>query len=147
MEKIVIGEKINGKKYGFRETCFGICQKADKIILVSKNDQYSLIGGGIEEGETHEQCLKREFMEESGYNINSISPLVTIDCFWLAGGKWPLESLANIYVVELGERTGMPTEEGHMVVEVEKNKAEGLLPLPYHKKAIEIYFEEMQKNN
>ncbi|MBE7074087.1 MAG: NUDIX domain-containing protein [Clostridiales bacterium] len=139
MKKIIIGEKIVDAKYDFRETCFGICMKDNKFLVVKKNEQYSLIGGGLERGETHEECLKREFIEESGYSIQKITPVITIDCFWLAAGKWPLESLANFYLVDLGEKLCEPTEEGHIVDEIDMKDIESLLPLPYHKKALEIF--------
>ncbi|MCK9575239.1 MAG: hypothetical protein M0R51_04715 [Clostridia bacterium] len=42
-------------KYGFRETCFGIVVKNDKLMIVKKDGQISLIGGGIGQNETHEQ--------------------------------------------------------------------------------------------
>ena len=139
MEKIVIGEKLQDKKYDFRETCFGICVKDGKMLLVKKKGQYSFVGGGIEQGETHEDCLRREFIEESGFELLETKPFVTVDCFWLAGGKWPLESLANFYIVEVGNKICEPTEEGHEVEEVELTGAEQLLPLPYHKKALELF--------
>ena len=140
MEKINIGEKLENKKYDFRETCFGICEKEGKLVLVKKKEQFSFIGGGVDAGETHEDCLKREFIEESGYEVLEIKPFVTIDCFWLAAGKWPLESLANFYFVKLGKKVCEPTEEGHVVYEIDKEDVESLLPLPYHKKALELYF-------
>lgn len=143
MEKIIIGDKIEDKKYDFRETCFGICLKGDKMLLVKKKGQYSFIGGGVEEGETHQECLKREFIEESGYKLLNIEPFVIIDCFWLAAGKWPLESLANFFVVELGEKISEPTEEGHVVEEVPIEEVEKLLPLPYHKKALELFVKNL----
>ena len=139
MQKIIIGEKLESKKYDFRETCFGVCVKDNKMLLVKKKEQYSFVGGGIEEGETHAECLRREFIEESGYALLSIQPLVIIDCFWLAAGKWPLESLANFYLVQVGEKICEPTEEGHIVEFVDIDKVENLLPLPYHKKALEIF--------
>ena len=143
MEKILIGEKINGKKYDFRETCFGICIRNGNMLFVKKNEQFSFIGGGIEAGETHEECLKREFVEESGYEILNIKPFVTIDCFWLAAGKWPLESLANFYLVELGEKISEPIEEGHILEEIKIEEANNVLPLPYHKKALELFLKTL----
>lgn len=143
MEKIIIGEKLENTKYDFRETCFGICLKNEKMIMVKKNEQFSFMGGGIEKNENHEDCLKREFIEEGGYEIKSIKPFVVIDCFWLAAGKWPLESLANFYIVELGEKICEPTEEGLVVQEVEIEEVAGLLPLPYHQKALELYLQTL----
>jgi len=142
MKRIIIGEKLEDKKYDFRETCFGICIKDGKMLLVKKKEQYSFIGGGIEKGETHEQCLRREFIEESGYELLKLEKFVTIDCFWLAAGKWPLESLANFYIVEVGQKVCEPTEEGHIVEEIKIEDAENLLPLPYHKKALELFLQK-----
>ncbi len=141
MKKIVIGEKIPDRKYDFRETCFGICERNGKMLLVIKKGQHSFIGGGIEDGETKEECLKREFIEESGYKITSIKELITVDCFWLAAGQWPLESLVNFFVVEVAEEHGDPLEEGHTVVEVELDKVKDLLPLLYHQKGLEVYLD------
>lgn len=139
MEKIVIGNKTN-EKFGFRETCFGIVIKNDKALLVKKDNQFSLVGGGIEKNESHEECLKREFLEETGYLIKRYEELVSIDCFWLAGNKWPLESLANIYIVQVDEETKIePLENEHTIEFVNINEAENLLPLPYHKFAIYYY--------
>lgn len=143
MEKIVIGEKLENTKYDFRETCFGICVKNGKMLLVKKKGQYSFVGGGIENDETKEECLKREFIEESGYELLSVEPFVTIDCFWLAAGKWPLETVANFYIVKVGNKLCEPTEEGHVVEEIKLEKVDEILPLPYHKKALELFLNRL----
>ena len=143
MKKIIIGDKILDKKYDFRETCFGICLKDNKMFLVKKNDQYSFIGGGLESNETHEECLKREFIEESGYELLDIKPFVIIDCFWLAAGKWPLESLANFYIVKIGRKICEPIEFGHIVEEIDIKDVANLLPLPYHQKALELFYKSL----
>ena len=82
MNKIIIGKKFDGES-DFRETCFGIYEKDNKILLVKKDNQYSLVGGGIESGESVEQCLRREFLEETGYLLNKIEPILVVDCYWL----------------------------------------------------------------
>lgn len=66
METIVIGKEFQSH-YSVRETCFGIVKKDNTLLFVNKNNQYSLVGGGIEKGETFIDCLKREFLEEAGY--------------------------------------------------------------------------------
>lgn len=58
-----------------RPLALGILLKDGKILAVREFDRkknetfYRLLGGGIEFGETGEQALKREFMEELGVNI------------------------------------------------------------------------------
>ena len=143
MNKITIGNKDSNLKYDFRETCFGIYEKDNQFLLVNKNNQYSFIGGGIDKDETYDECLKREFLEESGYKIKKMEPLCTIDCFWLAGDKWPLESLVNFFVVDLDlDDVSSPTEKDHIPSFLKKEEVMDLLPLPYHKKGFEIYLEK-----
>lgn len=53
---------------------YGIYIKDNNILLIKKSrgpyrGMYDLPGGGIEQGETMEECLKREFMEEVGCEI------------------------------------------------------------------------------
>lgn len=141
MKTITLGEKFVNRKFDFRETCFGICERNGQILLTKKTNknEIAMVGGGIEKGETHENCLKREFLEESGYSVESIKELCTVDCFWLAGGQWPMESLANFYVVKLSEESHKPTEDGHEPIWVPIDDVENLLPLPYHKEGIRQY--------
>ena len=156
MKTITLGEKFVDKKFDFRETCFGICERDNKILLtkkIKKNKGYdmaeyigaikkneiAMVGGGLEAGESHHECLKREFIEESGYTVESIEELCTVDCYWLAGGSWPMESLANFYIIKLSKDCITPTEEGHEPVWVSIDEVEDMLPLPYHKEAIRQY--------
>lgn len=141
MKTITLGEKFVDKKFDFRETCFGICERDNKILLTKKikKNEIAMVGGGLENGESHHECLKREFIEESGYTVESIEELCTVDCFWLAGGSWPMESLANFYIIKLSKDCITPTEEGHEPVWVSIDEVEDMLPLPYHKEAIRQY--------
>lgn len=143
IKKIIIGEKFNNIKFDFRETCFGISENNGKLLLVKRKNQYSFAGGGIEQNESNEECLKREFLEESGYTIKSIKPLCIVDCYWLAGGDWPMESLANFFIVELDESVKVKECTEDSVAEfIDIDAAMDMLPLPYQKKALEVYLKE-----
>ena len=98
VKEIQIGIKDKNFKYGFRETCFGICMKNNKVYLTSKNNEISLIGGGKEKNETYENCLSREFLEESGCKIKSIKEFCTIDCFWITKTNYHMESLVHFFL-------------------------------------------------
>lgn len=143
VKRITIGKPFDGK-FDFRETCFGICEINNQILLVKKDNQYSLVGGGRENGESMEECLRREFLEETGYSLKLIEPFMVVDCFWLAANKYPLETLANIYIVEIDEKTKIDAVEKdkHQLEFVDKDKVLDLLPLPYHKRAIKHYLEK-----
>lgn len=50
-----------------------LCINEEKEVLLIKNrdiQQWSLPSGGLEEGETPEQCCQREVFEETGYRIS-----------------------------------------------------------------------------
>ncbi|MBE5958822.1 MAG: NUDIX domain-containing protein [Lachnospiraceae bacterium] len=59
---------IENGTVGIRPSVRGVVIRGDKIALVysSKYDYYKFPGGGIDEGETHQQTLIREVLEESG---------------------------------------------------------------------------------
>ncbi|MFZ2620958.1 MAG: NUDIX hydrolase [Minisyncoccia bacterium] len=56
---------------------YGVCLLNDKIVIVysGKRKHWILPGGSIEEGETFEDCLKREIKEESNMKVISFTPI------------------------------------------------------------------------
>ena len=136
MEKIIVGQKDNTLNYAFRETCFGICIKNSKVLVAidSRINKYSFIGGGVEKGETIIDALKREFLEESGLSINNIRPFVTIDCYWMAEDKYPLNSLAHFYIIDIEKVNDVDKEFIYEYVDPKDID----FPLPYQRKALEL---------
>lgn len=55
--------------------------KGDKFVVLknekSKNYKYEIAGGGVEDGETGEQAIKREILEELNMNVNVVKLLGT----------------------------------------------------------------------
>ena len=57
---------------------YGVCFVGDKIVVVHSfkgNGHWTLPGGSIEDGETFEECLKREIHEESNMKVLSFAPI------------------------------------------------------------------------
>jgi 8-oxo-dGTP pyrophosphatase MutT (NUDIX family) len=143
MKTIILGNKDDNLKYGFRETCFGIYIKDNKVLVTydKKHNQYSLIGGGIEENENKHNTLRREFYEEAGIKIKNIKHFITIDCYWLAGGDYPMESLANFYYIDIDKYLDIESESSYEFIDIDKIE----FALPYQQKAFELFIKEIKK--
>lgn len=138
MDKIIIGDEFIGKEQNERETCFGILYENHNFKCVKIKDEVSLIGGGVEENETLQETLKREFQEEAGLFINVKKELYQIDCYWKTKDDIIMHSIANIFEVEEIEKTDI-TEDNAELVEYSADEVLDYLPLPYHKKAIKEF--------
>ena len=98
-----------------RESARGLVIKDGKILLTyeANINNYMSPGGGVEQGETLEECCIRELREESGYDVKPVERFVTVNEF----------SLGTLYVSHyfLCEITGeceqslTPTEIDHGV--------------------------------
>jgi len=74
--KIVI--KPQNKPIKRRSSAYGIYIKDDLVLVIKPawNNQWELPGGGIEDGETPEQAVKREFWEETRYKVQELNPIL-----------------------------------------------------------------------
>lgn len=68
-----------------REGCRAIIVENGKVLLSweERKDVYMSPGGGVENGESLEECVIRELSEEAGYNVKVIKPLFKVNeyCF------------------------------------------------------------------
>ena len=70
MKEIVFGEKLEGVDYFKRPGVYGIAlNEHGEVAIVKTPTGYFLPGGGIEGNESYPECLQREFLEETGYEI------------------------------------------------------------------------------
>jgi 8-oxo-dGTP pyrophosphatase MutT (NUDIX family) len=84
-----VEKKSNVKKTNLTENAIAVIVNDDnKMLLVKRGDgggediwmpnKWSLVGGGIEEGETPEQACKREILEETSLKITKFTESFTI---------------------------------------------------------------------
>jgi 8-oxo-dGTP diphosphatase len=112
------GEKIDGVAYKDLPCARGIFQnEKGEFGFVNVNGQYFLVGGGIEEGETPEQAVVREFREEIGAEIKIIRKIGEAEDY-LFGKKEEayFRKIQTFFVVEIiGDIKG-GIEDNHKLV-------------------------------
>lgn len=81
---MIICQFEDGNKANLRHVCVNAIVVKDNKVLLGKRGRYkdkkilesgkwALLGGFFNRDETLKQCIKREVMEESGWEINSLS--------------------------------------------------------------------------
>jgi len=73
---------VDSQKLSFRPSVYGVLIENNKILLSKQWDGYDFPGGGIEIYETIEEALKREFLEETGIEIEMIKPIACETSFF-----------------------------------------------------------------
>ncbi len=67
--------EIESNKLTYRPSVYGILIENNKILLSKQWDGYDFPGGGTDIHETIEEALKREFIEETGLEIEVLKPI------------------------------------------------------------------------
>ena len=99
----LINDDYKGHVDILRHACRGILVHGGKILLVheSKENKYIIPGGGVENGETLEQCCEREMLEETGMKVRVGQNYLEIEELF---DVW--KHINHYFVCELIEDTG-----------------------------------------
>ena len=86
-----------------RHACRGIVVNDGKVLLgyEVKYNKYIIPGGGLEEGETYEQCCERELLEETGMQVRPKEEYLEIEELF---EDW--QHINHYFVCELIKDTG-----------------------------------------
>ncbi|SJZ52951.1 NUDIX domain-containing protein [Sediminibacterium ginsengisoli] len=97
----------------FNVRVYGVLLNSERQLLVSdeliKGNSYTkLPGGGLEPGEGTRDCLKREFMEETGLNIEVGNHLYTTDFYQVSAFNHRDQIISIYYYVHVAEPMNLP---------------------------------------
>jgi 8-oxo-dGTP diphosphatase len=72
------GAKVRGWDYTGRPGAYALIVRDDKILIVDENSGWFLPGGGLEDEESPVEALHREVLEETGFEIDTPTPLTRV---------------------------------------------------------------------
>lgn len=103
----------DGSEVSWRISAYVIVIQDDKVLLVkSKGEKvYDVPGGGIEIGESIEEAIHREVMEEAGAKVKIGQLIDTVeDWFYYKKGTYH-QTIQLYYTAELDGEIGKPTDD------------------------------------
>lgn len=110
---------------------YGICIREGKLLCVRKNrgpytGRYDLPGGSQNDGESLLDMLKREMLEETGFQVTSVSNNRIFDTFVQPGGEENVtHHIFAVYDVELDDSSAITIAE--TIDDGDKNDSAGIV--------------------
>lgn len=111
------GEPPEARRHRLRPGAYALLVRDGRVLLTLQHApqrEYQLPGGGIDPGESQQQALHREVLEETGWRIGYLRHLGSYRrfCFMPDYDFWA-EKLCTIWLARPVLRMGPPREPGH----------------------------------
>lgn len=133
------GIKLENEVYRDREGVYAIIfNNEGNVATVRTNKGNFLIGGGIKYKENHEECLKRECIEETGYDVEVKEFLCKADKYCLSEDKGDyFHPIGYFYSANLKEKIKDPIEKNHKFEWISISDLNSKMYLEHQKWAVE----------
>jgi len=134
----VFGQRAAGAAYVLRPSAYALIKNAvGQVAIVRTAQGVFLPGGGIERGETPEQAVQREALEECGFDIRLLSLLPGAVQLLYSPSELTYFEIVSTFFRAVVERSGSgPTESGHELLWAVPGDAESLLSHESHRWAL-----------
>ena len=121
--------KIFGTKkeaeYFDREGAYIIPLRGNKVGVVETPKGYFFLGGGLESGESHADCIKRECLEEAGYAVRISEKICSADTYCEHPTIGHFHPIQTYYTGEFIEKVAAPTDVDHHFLWVDYDYIKG----------------------
>ena len=141
----VFGEKLIGTNYKDRPGAYLLHIKNGKVAVVKNPKGFFLIGGGLELGETGEECIARECMEEIGYTVTVKNKICSAEAYMYHKKAGYFHPIQTYYAGSVDCMKGYPLEKDHTLMWLDYTEIKGKLYLEMQNWAIEYYWNEINK--
>jgi 8-oxo-dGTP diphosphatase len=112
------GNKQDGVDYIERPGAYAVIENNERqIAIIKTSNGYFLPGGGIDTGESDVNALKREVMEEIGYQVSIVTEIGEVVEYTEAYSEEKHYQIrSRFYKVQLGAKVGDGVEKDHRLV-------------------------------
>lgn len=135
----IFGIKEN-VKYVDREGAYLIPVHNTQVGVIRTSKGYFLLGGGLENGESHTSCIKRECIEEAGCTVLVKDKVCSAETY----GKHPtigyFHPIQTYYVGEVLSKISDNVERDHLFCWVEYEQLKGNMFVEMQNWALEQVF-------
>lgn len=131
----IFGEKVDRTRYEIRKGVYAVIfnSKKDKVMTVQNGrGHHFLPGGGIENTESHFQCLEREMLEETGYKVLIGSYIGNSMRYFQSTKGESLLSDGYFYLADLYHKVQEPIENEHYIEWINIESAKHLFIHEHH---------------
>ena len=141
--------KIFGKKqsaiYLERRGAYIIPIKGEEVGVVETPKGLFLLGGGIDNGETDEQCIIRECIEEVGYRVEINERVCSSETYYEHPKIGFFHPIQVYYSGKLVEKVKEPVEQDHVLIWGRYENIKGKMYLEMQSWAVEQIVKERIK--
>ena len=135
----VFGIKDNAE-YLDREGAYLIPCRNNQVGVVQTSKGYFFLGGGLENGESHLECIKRECVEEVGYVPYVERKLCSAEAYMKPPTIGYFHPIQTYYIGKLLDRKFTPIESDHNLCWIEYDQLKGKMFLEMQNWALEQLF-------
>lgn len=142
MNHKIFGIKEN-VEYLDREGAYLIPCRNNQVGVVKTPKGYFLLGGGLEKGESHTDCIERECLEEAGYKVLVKKKICSAESYCVHPTIGYFHPIQTYYAGELLSMVSIHVEKDHSFLWIEFKEVKGKMFLDMQNWALEQLSESM----
>lgn len=139
------GYKQENVDYYDRQGAYLIAIENRMVATVKTPKGNFLLGGGIEDEETHIQCIKRECLEEIGYHVIVDKYVCCAEEYLVHEKLFYFHPVQFYYFGKLVNKVSLPTESDHILEWISISDIENKMYVKAQCWAIKNYFSDIAK--
>lgn len=141
----VFGERDRHTDYWDRPGAYLLAVQDGKVAVVRTKRGYFLPGGGLEDGESDADCIRREVLEETGRAAEVGEFLCSAEHYTVHDTKGPFHPIQSYYRGTVGDRIAPPQEPDIQFLWLPLEKVRGNFYSVMQNRALEALIDKQSK--